>query len=129
MNEIKKRNEIKNSLSWVNVNFQAQSGNRDPKHFSQNFIPKNIGDVLNILLKLIDDENKEKNIWRNSNQKLFAWTFGMSKSFKKTKKAKQKIRKQYIKDLLLEFEKDLANFQLTVQKTKQNKTIQNYVRL
>ena len=44
----------------------------------------------------------------------------MSKSFKK----KQKTRKQHIEDVLAELEKDLANFQLTVQKkTKQNKSM------
>ena len=59
MNEIKNWNEIKQSLRWVNVNFQAQGNNRDANNFSYNFITKNTGDVLNFMLKLIDDENKE----------------------------------------------------------------------
>ena len=40
---------------------------------------------------------------------------------------KQKTREQYIKDVLVDLEKDSANFQLTVQ--KKDKTIQEYVRL
>ena len=47
----------------------------------------------------------------------------MSKSFSK----KRKAREQHIEDVLVELEKDLANFQLTVQ--KKDKTIQEYVRL
>ena len=43
----------------------------------------------------------------------------MSKSFKK----KQKTREQHIEDVLVDLEKELANFQLTVQKkTKQYKS-------
>ena len=62
LNEIKNWNEIKKSPRWVNVNSQAQSDNRDSKHFSENFIPKNIGDMLYCMLKIIDGENKERNI-------------------------------------------------------------------
>ena len=47
----------------------------------------------------------------------------MSKSFKK----KQKTNEQHIEDVLVELEKDLANFQLTVR--KKDKTIQEYIRL
>ena len=47
----------------------------------------------------------------------------MSKSFKKN----QKTREQHIKDVLVDVEKDLANFQLTVQKI--DKIIQEHVRL
>ena len=47
----------------------------------------------------------------------------MSKSFKKT----QKTREQHIKNVLVAVEKDLANFQLTVQKI--DKIIQEHVRL
>ena len=47
----------------------------------------------------------------------------MSKSFKK----KQKTREQHIEDVLVDLEKDLANFHQTVQ--KKDKTIQEYVRL
>ena len=47
----------------------------------------------------------------------------MSKSFKK----KKKTREQHIEDVLVDLEKDIANFQLTVQ--KKGKTIQEYVRL
>ena len=36
-----------------------QGDNRDKKHFSYNFIIKNKGDMLNFMLKLIDDENKK----------------------------------------------------------------------
>ena len=59
MNEIKNWNEIKKSSQWVKVNFHTQGDNRDAKHFSYNFITRNTGDVLNFMLKLIDDENKE----------------------------------------------------------------------
>ena len=45
----------------------------------------------------------------------------MSKSFFK----KRNTREQHIEDVLVELEKDLANFQLTVQ----DKTMQEYVRL
>ena len=77
LNKIKNRNEIKKSLRWVNVNFQAQGDNRDrdTKHFSYNFITKKTGDVLNFTLKLIDDENKEikfEDRKKNSNRELFA---------------------------------------------------------
>ena len=47
----------------------------------------------------------------------------MSKSFLK----KLKTREQHIEDVLVELEKDLANFQLTVQ--KKDKTIQEYIQL
>ena len=47
----------------------------------------------------------------------------MSKSFKKT----QKTKEQHIKNVLVDVEKDLANFQLTVQKI--DKIIQEHVRL
>ena len=47
----------------------------------------------------------------------------MSKSCKK----KQKTREQHIKDVLVELEEDLANFQLAVQ--KRDKITQEYVRL
>ena len=47
----------------------------------------------------------------------------MSKSFKKN----QKTNEQHIEDVLVELEKDLANFQLTVR--KKDKTIQEYIRL
>ena len=46
-------------MQWVAINFQAQGDNREAKHFSYNFMTKNTGDVLNFMLKLIDDENKE----------------------------------------------------------------------
>ena len=59
LNKIKNWSKVKKSSQWVNVNFQTQSDNRDAKHFSYNFITKNIGDVLNFMLKLIDDENKD----------------------------------------------------------------------
>ena len=48
LNEIKNWNEIK----------KVQGDNRDAKHFSYNLIIKNMGDVLNFTLQLIDDENK-----------------------------------------------------------------------
>ena len=41
----------------------------------------------------------------------------MSKSLKKT----QKTREQHIEDVLVDLEKGLANFQLTVQKKKKSK--------
>ena len=47
----------------------------------------------------------------------------MNKSFKEN----QKTREQHIKDVLVELEKDLANFQLMVQ--NKDKTIQEYIRL
>ena len=47
----------------------------------------------------------------------------MSKSFKKI----QKTREQHFKDVLVDLEKDLANFQLAFQ--KKDKTIQEYIRL
>ena len=47
----------------------------------------------------------------------------MSKSFTK----KQKTREQHIEDVLVDLEKDLANFQLTVK--KKDKTIREYFRL
>ena len=47
----------------------------------------------------------------------------MNKSFKKL----PKTREQHIEDVLAELKKDLANFQLTVQ--KKDKTIQEYIRL
>ena len=47
----------------------------------------------------------------------------MSKSFKK----KQKTREWHIEDVLVDLEKDLADFHQTVQ--KKDKTIQEYVRL
>ena len=59
LNVIKNWNRIKKSSRWVNINFQAQGYNRDAKHFSYNIITKNMGDMLNFTLKLIDDENKE----------------------------------------------------------------------
>ena len=96
----------KKSSQWVNVNFQAQSGNRDAKHFSYNFITKSTGIGLNFTLKLIDDENKtikfedtEKKI---SSHKIFACISSMSKSFKK----KQKTEEQHIKHVLVKLEKD-----------------------
>ena len=48
----------------------------------------------------------------------------MSKSLKKP----QKTREQHIEDVLVDLEKGLANFQLTVKK-KKDKTIKEYVRL
>ena len=48
LNEVKNWNEIK----------KVQGDNRDAKHFSYNWIIKNMGDVFNFTLKLIDDENK-----------------------------------------------------------------------
>ena len=47
----------------------------------------------------------------------------MSKYFKEN----QKTREQHVEDVLVELEKDLANFQPTVQ--KKYKTIQEYIRL
>ena len=47
------------AIGWVIVNFQVQGDNRDAKYFSYSFITKNTGDVLNFMLKLIDNENKE----------------------------------------------------------------------
>ena len=44
---------------WVNINFQAQSDNRDAKHFLYNFLTKNTRNVLNFTMKLIDDNNKD----------------------------------------------------------------------
>ena len=58
LNEIKNWNKMKKFLRWVNVNFQAQRGNRDAKRFSCNFIRKNTVNVLNFTLKLIDDKIK-----------------------------------------------------------------------
>ena len=58
LNEIKNWNKMKKSLRWVNVNFQAQGGNRGAKRFSCNFIRKNTVNVLNFTLKLIDDKIK-----------------------------------------------------------------------
>ena len=49
---------MKKFLRWVNVNFQAQGGNRGAKRFSCNFIRKNTVNVLNFTLKLIDDKIK-----------------------------------------------------------------------
>ena len=47
----------------------------------------------------------------------------MSKSFKKKKKKKKKTMELHIKDVLVDLEKDVANFQLTVQKkTKEYKS-------
>ena len=59
LNKIKNWNEIKKPSQWVSINFQVQGGNRDANHFSYNFITKNMGDVLDFTLKLIDDKNKE----------------------------------------------------------------------
>ena len=59
LNEIINWSKIQKSSPWVNVNFQAQSDNRDAKHFSYNFLTKNTGDLLNFTLKLIDDNNKK----------------------------------------------------------------------
>ena len=59
LNEIKNWNEIKKSSRWANINFEAQGVNKGAKHFLNNFITKNTGNVLNFRLKLIDDENKE----------------------------------------------------------------------
>ena len=59
LNKIKNWSEIQKSSRWVNVNFQAQSNNKDAKHFSYNFLTKNRGDVLNFSLKLINDNNKD----------------------------------------------------------------------
>ena len=53
MNEIKNWNEIKKPFRCVNVNFQVQGDNRDAKYFLCNFIIKNMGNVLNFTLKLI----------------------------------------------------------------------------
>ena len=36
-----------------------QSGNREAKHFSYNFKTKNAGDVLNFLLELLGNKNKD----------------------------------------------------------------------
>ena len=116
LNKIKNWKEIKKSSWWVYINFQVQGNNRDAKYFSYNFITKNTGDVLSFTLKLIDDKNKEIKFEdkekKNSNRELFAWTFSMSKSFKNPKKT----REQHVEDVLVELEKDLVNFQLTVKK-------------
>ena len=76
LNEIKIQRKTKKSARWVNVNFQAQCDNRDAKHFSYNFITKNIGGMLNFTLKLIYDENKEITFGdkekKNSIRELFA---------------------------------------------------------
>ena len=114
LNKIKNWNEIKKYSQWVNVNFQVQGYNRDAKHFLYNFITKNTGEVLNFMLKLIDDENKEIK-FEDKEKKLpivnfllglLAWV-NLSKKSKKTRE--------------VELEKDLANFQLTVQKKKLKK--------
>ena len=44
---------------WVNVNFQGKSDNRQTKHFANNFITKNVGDILDFTTRLIDNNNKE----------------------------------------------------------------------
>ena len=44
---------------WVNVNFQAKSDNSQAKHFANNFITKNVGDILDFTTRLIDNNNKE----------------------------------------------------------------------
>ena len=59
LNKIKNWNKIKQSLRWVNVNFQVQGDHGDAKYFSYNFIIKKTGDIINFTPKLIDDENKE----------------------------------------------------------------------
>ena len=51
-------NEIKKYSGWVNVNFQAPRDNRQTKHFANNFITKNAGDILDFTTRLIDDNNK-----------------------------------------------------------------------
>ena len=43
----------------VKVNFQGQTNIKDAKHFSYNFIAKNTGDVLNIMLKLTANKNND----------------------------------------------------------------------
>ena len=53
LNEIKNWNEIKKSRVI------SQSDIRDSKHFPYNFITKNMGNLLNFTLKLIDNEIKE----------------------------------------------------------------------
>ena len=77
LNEIKNWDEIKKSSRSVKVNFKAQSDIRDSKHFPYNFITKNMGNLLNFTLKLIDNEIKEikfedKKKKKNSNRELFA---------------------------------------------------------
>ena len=59
MNKIKNWNEIKKSSRWINIKLQAQGDNRNAKHVSYNFITNYTGDMLNFMLKLIDNENKE----------------------------------------------------------------------
>ena len=46
-------------MRWVNVNFQGKSDNRQAKHFANNFITKNVGDILDFTTRLIDNNNKE----------------------------------------------------------------------
>ena len=82
------------------------------------------------MLKLIDDENKE--IKFEDKEKRFpivnflleflAW-INLSK---KTPKNKKKSREQHIEDILVELEKELAHFQVTVQK-KEETTYKNSV--
>ena len=58
LNKINNQYQIKESSPWVNINFQAQGNNRETKHFTYNFITKNMGGMLNCRVNLIDDENK-----------------------------------------------------------------------
>ena len=70
------------------------------------------------MLKLIDDENKE--IKFEDKEKKFpivnflleflAWVNLSKKTTKKQKQNPQKTREQHIKNVLVDLEKDLANF-------------------
>ena len=101
--EIENWDEIKKSSRWVNVEFQSQGENREATHFPYNFMTKNVGDVLNFSIKLIDDKNSdiefeagEKKI---SNSRIYDRIFSMNKLNKKPKKQENNTLKKFLLSL------------------------------
>ena len=102
---------------WVNVSFQLQLENSQTKHFANNFVTKNAGDNLDFGIKWIDDKNNEIEFADGEKKfpivnfliEFLAWIELIGKN----KKAEMSILK-----MLVELEKDLPNFQITVQKDK-----------
>ena len=126
LNEINGWEKIKKFSRWVNLSFQSQIDNSQTQHFANNFITKNASDILDFGMKLIDDKNKEIELVdgeKNPYRKVFDWTFRMNR----INRTKQKSREEHMEDVLIELEKDLSNFQITIQ--KKDKIIQEYIRL
>ena len=59
LNKINCWKKIKNNSTWANVNFQSHLDNSQTQYFAKNFVTKNAGDILDFVIKLIGNNNKD----------------------------------------------------------------------